>query len=250
MWAILSDIHANLEALTAVLQDIERFQPSAVFCLGDTLGYGPNPLECLDLTRRFNVTLMGNFENAVLNGTDGFGEAAERSVHWTRDELEKPGPDRNRRFDFLGSRPQTHEETGCLFVHASPRNPLHEYIFPEDIYCPRKLTPIFALIRKCCFNGHTHISGVIVEDDSPNGWRYVCPKEVEFTYRLDGRKTLINVGSVGQPRDGDWRACYALLDGHAVRFRRVDYDVNTTIKKIRDMPDLDDFLGDRLGDGQ
>ncbi|MFL5341914.1 MAG: metallophosphoesterase family protein [Gemmataceae bacterium] len=250
MWAVLSDIHANLEALLAVLQDMERFRPSAAFCLGDTLGYGPNPLECLDLTRRFRVTLRGNFEHAVLNGSDGFGEVAERSVHWTRDELEKPGPDRIRRFEFLGSRPWTHQEREYLFVHASPRNPLHEYVFPEDIYCPPKLTQIFALFSRYCFNGHTHIPGMIVQDGSADRWRYVRPEEVEFNYRLDDRKTLINVGSVGQPRHGDWRASYALLDGDTVRFRRVDYDVNTTIKKIHDIPDLDDFLGDRLGEGR
>ena len=76
------------------------------------------------------------------------------------------------------------------------------------------------------------------------------PEEVDYVYRLDGRKTLCNVGSVGQPRDGDWRACYVLLDGETIRFRRVEYDIDTTVKKIYDIPDLDNFLGDRLREGR
>src|SRR5205823_6356167 len=77
-------------------------------------------------------------------------------------------------------------------------------------------------------------------------YQFHAPEEIDFVHHLDSRKTLVNVGSVGQPRDGDWRACYVLLDGEAVRFRRVEYDIETTIRKIHEIPDLDDFLGDRL----
>ena len=83
-----------------------------------------------------------------------------------------------------------------------------------------------------------------------NASSFQTPEEIEYVYRIEGRKTLCNVGSVGQPRDGDWRACYVLFDGETIHFRRVDYDVDTTIKKIRVNPDLDDFLGDRLANGQ
>ncbi len=79
--------------------------------------------------------------------------------------------------------------------------------------------------------------------------RFLSPKDMDGEHRFDQRKTIVNVGSVHQPRDGDWRACYALLDGDAVRLRRVEYDIEATIRKIKDIDDRDDFLGDRLGDG-
>ena len=109
---------------------------------------------------------------------------------------------------------------------------------------------IFALVDKYCFQGHTHVPGVFTESLQDDSYQFQSPEELtDSTHKLDERKTLINVGSVGQPRDGDWRACYVLLDGKNVTFRRVDYDIATTIQKIHDIPDLDNFLGDRLRDG-
>ena len=132
-----------------------------------------------------------------------------------------------------------------LFVHGSPRNHLNEYVFPEDIYNQRKMERIFALVDRYCFQGHTHVPGIFTES-----LQFLSPEEFDYVYRLDGRKTLVNVGSVGQPRDGDWRASYALLDGDTIRYRRVEYDVDTTVRKIRDIDDLDDFLGERLRKGR
>jgi diadenosine tetraphosphatase ApaH/serine/threonine PP2A family protein phosphatase len=137
------------------------------------------------------------------------------------------------------------KEDGFLYVHGSARNPLNEYVFPEDIYNLRKMERIFSQIDKYCFQGHTHVPGVFTES-----LQFYSPEEIDYVYELDGRKTMINVGSVGQPRDGDWRACYVLLDGKTVRFRRVEYDIETTIKKIYDVVDLERFLGDRLRDGR
>jgi diadenosine tetraphosphatase ApaH/serine/threonine PP2A family protein phosphatase len=102
----------------------------------------------------------------------------------------------------------------------------------------------FALVGRYCFQGHTHLAGVFTEDR-----RFYGPAELGYAYRLDGRKALVNVGSVGQPRDGDWRAAYALLDGETVRFRRVEYDVEATVRKIRALDALDDWLGERLKEG-
>jgi diadenosine tetraphosphatase ApaH/serine/threonine PP2A family protein phosphatase len=248
MKAILSDIHGNLEALRAVLDDVARHGAEAIYCLGDLIGYGPDHRGCLDLATGWPVVLRGNFDQAVLSGAKGFGLYAGRSIDWTRRQLQAPLPDHQtaaRRRDFLAGLPCTHREGGSLFVHGSPRDPLHEYVFPEDIHNPQKLGRIFALVDRYCFQGHTHVPGVFTED-----LRFVSPEEAGYVYRLDGRKALVNVGSVGQPRDGDWRACYALLDGDAVRFRRVEYDIETTIRKIRDIDALDDFLGDRLRDGR
>jgi diadenosine tetraphosphatase ApaH/serine/threonine PP2A family protein phosphatase len=109
---------------------------------------------------------------------------------------------------------------------------------------------IFALVDRYCFQGHTHVPGVFVENLSDELYLFHAPDEIDYVYKLDQRKVLVNVGSVGQPRDGDWRACYVLLDGDTIRYRRVDYDIDTTIRKIHDIPDLDNFLGDRLRDGR
>src|SRR4051812_25689677 len=154
MWAILSDIHSNLEALQAVLADIDGLsRPVERFlCLGDTVGYGPNPLECLDLVRqRCDVVLLGNHDQAVLFDPDGFGAAAARAVFRTREQLEKPGPESEARWIFLSQLPRTHAEGDMLFVHGSPRNPINEYVFPEDVYNQRKMAALYAQIERSCF---------------------------------------------------------------------------------------------------
>ena len=130
---------------------------------------------------------------------------------------------------------------------GNKRNPLNEYVFPEDIYNRRKMEKIFALVEKHVFQGHTHVPGVFTED-----FRFYSPDEFENLYRLGDEKTMINVGSVGQPRDGDPRSCYVILEDDPtpqVRFRRVEYALEETIQKIYDVPELDNFLGDRLRDG-
>jgi diadenosine tetraphosphatase ApaH/serine/threonine PP2A family protein phosphatase len=247
MKAIISDIHSNLEALQAVLEDIAGQGVEEVYCLGDVVGYGPNPRECLELVMRCQVVLLGNHDQAVLFDPDNFNPAAERATYWTRSQLEAPIPNRataDRRWEFLGERPLKHKEPGFLYVHGSPRNPLNEYIFPEDVYHPAKMESLFRLVERYCFQGHTHVPGIFTDS-----FEFLSPEDVGDVYRLDGRKTLCNVGSVGQPRDGDWRACYVLLDD-AIRYRRVEYDVDTTVRKIRDIDDLDDFLGERLRKGR
>src|SRR5207249_838750 len=128
--------------------------------------------------------------------------------------------DCDRRWDFLAARPRSHQEDGVLYVHASPRAPLTEYVFPEDVHNGRKMEQIFAQIDRCCFVGHTHAPGVFA-----GVGKFLTPAGEDFTYRLNGPKVLCNVGSVGQPRDGDWRACYVLFDGETIRYRRVPYDV-------------------------
>jgi diadenosine tetraphosphatase ApaH/serine/threonine PP2A family protein phosphatase len=247
--ALISDIHSNLEALKAVLEDIKKHNIEEIYCLGDVIGYGPNPRECIDLVMSCKMTLLGNHDQGAMFDPEGFNPSAERAIFWTRAQLESPnldGPDAMaKRWDFLADRPRTFKENGYLFVHGSARNPLNEYVFPEDIYNQRKMERIFALVERYCFQGHTHVPGVFTEN-----LQFISPDEVDYTYRLDGRKTLCNVGSVGQPRDGDWRACYVQLDGDSIRFRRLEYDIETTIQKIYAIPDLENFLGDRLRDGR
>ena len=249
MKAIISDIHGNLEALQAVIADCERQGVKDIYCLGDLVGYGPNPCECLDLAMKWKLILLGNFDQALSYNYDGFGVSAYRSMSWTHAQMEtKRTLEAYRK--FMTGLPRTHQEGDSLFVHGSARNPLNEYVFPEDIYNQRKMDGIFPLFEKHCFQGHTHVPGVFTESLQDDSYHFQSPEEIDYIHKLDARKTMINVGSVGQPRDGDWRACYALLDRDIVLFRRVEYDVDTTVKKIYGITDLDHFLGDRLRDGR
>lgn len=246
--ALISDIHSNLEALEAVLADIQSQEISEVYCLGDLVGYGPNPRECIDLLMKCQVCLLGNHDQGALFDPEGFNSGAERAIFWTRSQLESDEgspTERQRRWDFLGELPRNHQEGELLFVHGSARNPLNEYVFPEDIYNRRKLEKIFALIPKHAFQGHTHVPGVFTER-----CQFFSPEEVNHEYQLGEEKTMINVGSVGQPRDGNPKSCYVVLDDDVARFRRVEYPLEKTIAKIYDVPELDNFLGDRLRDGR
>jgi predicted phosphodiesterase len=253
--AIISDVHGNLEALQAVFEDIDQQKVDAITCLGDVVGYGPNPCECVKLVRdRCGIVILGNHDQGALFDPDGFNSGAERAIRWTRSQLElhdrMPRNAAHRLTDFLGELPRAHGEGPFLFVHGSARRPLDEYVFPEDIYNPLKMEHIFELVGRYCFQGHTHIPGVFTtapEFISPG----VPRAETEVMIDLPPTKAMINVGSVGQPRDGDPRACYVIVEGDArVRYRRIAYPFETTSRKIHGIADLDNFLGDRLGQGR
>ncbi len=246
--AIISDVHSNIEALQAVLADSQQQGVDEVFCLGDVIGYGPNPAECIDLVMQCKVCLLGNHDQGALFDPEGFNTGAERAIFWTRGQLEQhhsDGENRLRRWEFLSGLPRIYQEGEQLYVHGSAKNPLNEYVFPEDVYNRRKLEKIFFLVRRFSFQGHTHVPGVFTEN-----FVFLSPEELGYEYRLGTEKALINVGSVGQPRDGDPRACYVILDETTVRFRRVPYAFDQTIRKIYEIPELDNFLGDRLRDGR
>jgi len=256
--AVISDLHSNLAALEAVLADIQARNIQRIFCLGDIVGYGPNPRECVDLIRPLEVALMGNHDEAIFQSrkTDDFNVRAEMALEWTRDELARGGPEDvvNQRFEFLRNLKITAEitidETPVHFVHGSPRRPLREYVFPRDIRNPEKMRDIFTRFPRLCFVGHSHVPGIYTEDLT-----YTHPSELELLkiYHFEeDRKTVINVGSVGQPRDNDPRACYVTLtdEADAVVFRRVQYDVEKTRQLIHKIPGLDDSLGDRLLEGR
>ena len=251
MQAILSDIHGNLEAITAVLADIEQRGVRDVYNLGDTLGYGPDPIACLDLAVNMSLVLKGNFDQAVLTTPEGFCRGAEASILWSQTDL-RTAPDpaqRERRSRFLASLSGSQQSGDILYVHGSARNPLNEYVFPEDIYNQRKMTRIGEKFDRICFAGHTHVPGLFLEH-RPGMWEFIYYEECERGYPISGRKLICNVGAVGQPRDDDRRACYALFDGERIWFRRVEYDIETTIRKIYAVRDLDNFLGDRLREGR
>ena len=253
--AIISDIHGNIEALQAVFEDIDRERVDTISCLGDVVGYGPNPCECVRLVRdRCGLAILGNHDQGALFDPDGFNVGAERAIRWTRTQLELhdrlPRNSADRLTDFLGELPRTHTEGHVMFVHGSPRRPLDEYVFPEDIYNNLKMEHIFELVGRTCFQGHTHIPGIFTP--APEFISPAVPKgQVEVSLPLPEGKSMVNVGSVGQPRDGDPRACYVIVeDDSRVRFRRIAYPCEVTCRKIHAIPDLDNFLGDRLGQGR
>jgi diadenosine tetraphosphatase ApaH/serine/threonine PP2A family protein phosphatase len=239
-----------MEALEAVLADIEDQGVSEIVCLGDVVGYGPNPRECLDRARQFSVVIQGNHEQALMVQMESstFNYRARSSLDWTRAQFSMLGQDRTEnasRWDFLGSLQETYATNGTLHVHGTPRDPVNEYLYPRDIYRPEKLEGIFSMIDWVAFVGHTHVPGVWTED-----MVYLTPDEVNGRYRLGSKKVVINVGSVGQPRDTDTRASYVLRDGDTVLFRRVEYPVEKTVAKIRAISELDAFLAERLQEGR
>jgi predicted phosphodiesterase len=250
--ALISDIHGNLEALNAVLADIAKQDIDEIYCLGDVVGYGPNPCECLDLVmKKCKLTVLGNHDQAALFDPDGFNPVALRAIYWTRDRLDDPSTGRaqaiNRRWDFLSELPKQYQDGDYLFVHGSPRDPTNEYVFPETRFDKSKMNSMFDRVGRVCFQGHTHMPGVFTTDLD-----FVRPEDCDHTFSLGKEKFMINVGSVGQPRDDNPLSCYVILDKtkKKIEFRRVEYDIETTISKIYAEAELDNMLGDRLRGGR
>ncbi len=258
---ILSDIHANLVALETVLS-ASAGQFDAVWCLGDVVGYGPCPNECIELVRdRAELCVMGNHDWAVLDrpgiNVDDFNPQARQAVLWTREQLTAE----NRR--YLDSLPHTPlrspQSDDILITHASPREPVWEYI----------LTPLIAMENFAAFDepiclvGHTHKPAIYRwrlhsdGDGPPNGYR---PATVDYLQPQTGlpvhlatsetQRLIVNPGSVGQPRDNDARAAYAILDleGMTWRYERVAYPVELTQGQMREAG-LPKRLIDRLSFG-
>jgi predicted phosphodiesterase len=272
-FAVISDIHSNLEALEVVLADIDRRGIREIICLGDVIGYGPNPRECLDLVRkRVRFCLMGNHDHAVLYEPTNFNVAAERACYWTRRLLEEePDPKlRNERWEFLGGLPIRRKQDDVLFVHASPRRPINEYMFPEDVFTnPQKILANFErLDARLCLVGHTHQPGVFLDDPY-----FDPPHELADSpfYQIEDERAIVNVGSVGQPRDRNPKASYVILERsddalqddqdsmivsalsssiQSIEFIRLEYDVEKTVKKILAESELDNMLGMRLYEGR
>jgi len=255
--AIISDTHGNLAALEAVLEDIQSRRCDRILCLGDLVGYGPNPGECVDLLRECEITVMGNHDEAIFQSgkTEEFNLRAEMALEWTRKELTRGSEaEVAARFAFLREAPERRElevdGMPLYLVHGSPRRPLREYVFPRDVRNREKMRAIFDLVPHLCFVGHSHVPGIYAEDLT-----YTHPSDLEFLkiYHFeDDEKALVNVGSVGQPRDSDPRACYVTLtdEADAVVFRRVKYDIEQTRERIYKTSGLDNSLGDRLVEGR
>ena len=253
MYAIVSDIHSNIEALTVVLQDIDSMGIKDIYCLGDVVGYGPNPLECVDLImERCKVTLKGNHDEALVHGAYAFNLRAQKAIEWTRDQL-KPGffsgSAVRRRWEFLTNLPLRHELGDDLLIHGSPRDPTNEYILATEIgFGPtEKFEEIFQSFNRMLFVGHTHMPCVITD-------RYETKTSTELENKytfpdLTDKRVIVNVGSVGQPRDRDPRASYVVVDDTTVTWRRLEYDFEKTAAKIEGIALLDTALAARLKEG-
>jgi len=246
--AIVSDIHSNLEALNSVLEDIEKNGIQDIYCLGDIIGYGPNPRETMEIARKaFQFTLLGNHDGAVFNGEglDNFNWIAAMAVHWTRREIEPlPGGEEDRtkmeNWKFLSSLKATKTVGRVLFAHGTCNGNM-EYIFQ-----PRDAVPTLEYMARLgmstCFVGHTHIPCVIT-----GSGEYIAQEDGAVYPKIgEDERLVINVGSVGQPRDKERRACYVIVNGPEIIYRRVEYDLDSTIEKIYQIDELNNFLGDRL----
>jgi predicted phosphodiesterase len=251
--AIISDIHGNLEALQAVTRDIEEEGIKRIICLGDVIGYGPNPVECADISREFDVVLCGNHEWATVFEPVGFHATARRALKWTSRRL-KPRwyslGGKVRRWRFIKRLPKQYKEKRFLFVHGSPRSPVDEYILRSDVdevlgENSPKVVEAFQHTDWITFIGHSHTPGIITEDA-----KYIETGSLEGgRFKFDpAKKYIVNVGSVGQPRDRNWLACYTLFapDKGEIEYRRLVYDVDKTLEKIKKIADIDNSLGERL----
>jgi diadenosine tetraphosphatase ApaH/serine/threonine PP2A family protein phosphatase len=235
---IVSDIHGNLPALESVLGDAGSFD--LLWNLGDTAGYGPWPNECIDLVRSYpdSIHLAGNHDLAAVGAisTDGFNAIAADAAHWTLRTLSE------EHREWLANLPSIHTDDHVTLAHGSPRAPAFEYIITS-----RLASENFAhFSTPLCFVGHTHVPMIVVEGVSPAVERPFKPEQRQ-SFALAGVRAIINPGSVGQPRDGDPRAAYAILrlDIQTVEFRRVPYPISSTRQSIIDAG-LPKALGDRL----
>jgi predicted phosphodiesterase len=238
--AVLSDIHANLHALEAVLAAVETEGPDEVWFLGDLLGYGPRPNRCRARLEPVAATsLVGNHDLGALDRIplDFFSAEAATSARWTRTVVE---PETEA---FLDGLEPSGERAGAGLFHGSPRDPVWEYVLSADI----ALGALLAVENQLVCVGHSHIPLAIWFDgETIEGGVAEGGTEVE----LEEKRWLLNPGSVGQPRDGDPRSAWLLLDLDAGRasFRRVEYPVEETQREIRDRG-LPEALAARLEHG-
>jgi len=226
--AIISDIHSNLPALERTLEVIDEMHVDHVFCLGDIVGYGPSPNECIALVReRCTAVIKGNHDSGVLDETplDHFNDYGESAIRWTRKHIT------SKNLEYLAGLPLLHVHEDLTLTHASPLRPdSWRYIFawPDAQRC------FGAFGTRFCFIGHTHIPVVVGEDGTVNIF-------------APGKRFLINVGSVGQTRDGNPRLSFGVVDTVEETYEnvRVDYDIEAAAAAVLQAR-LPDYLAHRL----
>jgi predicted phosphodiesterase len=241
-YAIVSDIHGNLEAFLSVLGNLhENGGFDQIWCLGDIVGYGPDPHSCIELLRKQNqISVAGNHDLASVGMRDvfDFNRYAVMATEWTKLQLTEE--DKN----YLCSLPKSVIEGDFTLVHGSPRDPISEYIMSEKI-----AEENFRYFEtKYCLVGHSHIPLVFA---SVEGGAVFLPIEDQAYITLENRRLIINPGGVGQPRDSDPRASYAIYDSDHERifYYKVEYEVSVTQQKMQEAG-LPEFLVSRLSYGR
>jgi len=223
--AILSDPHSNFEALSQVFKDIDAHNVDEIYCLGDVVGYGPQPQECCDLLREREVTLLqGNHEQGLISihHQCHFNQPACDSLRKTREMITE------ETYQWLVSHHKSVVAHGCRFVHGTPPDSVNKYIWKYE----KSMGEIFARFTEgVCFVGHTHDLMRFTYDTEASG--KLPLHEGDTTLEL-GMRHVVNVGAVGQPRDGDNHAKYALydLDSRVLTMRFIDYDIRKTADLI------------------
>lgn len=245
--ALISDLHSNLEAVEAVLRRIDSLGVREIACLGDVVGYGADPLPVTRLVmQRCKWTILGNHDWGLFHELDDFNPLAREALFYTRNML-RPSllrPGRRAAWEFLRRLPERMEDHGHLFCHGSPRDPVMEYVLKSDGFLePDKMHQLFAMLDRPCFVGHTHWPGIHRGD-----YRFTQATDDQREFPIDG-PCIVNVGSVGQPRDGDPRACFAVVAGNRVEYHRVPYDFRRTQAKIL-AAGLHPALAERLARGK
>jgi len=223
-FAVISDVHANLEALEAVLKDIRKRRVEGILFLGDAVGYGPNPNECLQmLSDNCRILLAGNHDRAAAGLTDieYFNEYAKKAVLWTRQVL----TEKSRKLIENLPVQQKLKKENVLLVHSSPKEP-EAWHYLVTLWDAEVNFQYFD--ERICILGHSHLPFVIER----------LPSGEMITYNStaglgQNERYIINAGSVGQPRDGDPRACYVLFEGGSSEFVRVEYNIKETQLKMR-----------------
>ena len=237
--AIFGDIHANLEALEAVLADAEGQGVTDFVCLGDVVGYNADPIACLNKIREMNCpTVKGNHDQDASedHSLDSMNPVAASALQWTREQL-----DEDQRY-WLKRLRMVRQVGNYTIVHSTLDQPVHWNYVTNRFDAMSNFSYQFTQV---CFHGHTHVPRVFEKSDKV---REVPPDTISIK---PDSKYFINAGSVGQPRDGDPRACYAIydLDAKLIVFRRVDYDISKTQEKIREAG-LPEMLAERLEEGR
>ena len=241
LYGICSDIHSNATAFKAVLESMRDNGVERKVCLGDIVGYGVDTDECVDLVREnMDFCLIGNHDSVAVKNesSEGFNPYAKQAIEWTQKHLSKDS------VAYIRSLPYIHEENDICFVHASPLSPA-DWVYVTDLEDALNAFDHFS--ERYCFVGHTH-SPVIIASRP-----LAIPKILdEYEYVIaNTERLLVNVGSVGQPRDRDPRACWCLLDTETkcVRLIRVEYDIRETQSRMKKQG-LPSFLIDRLSVGR
>ncbi len=225
-YAILADIHANLAAFTAVLADIEhRGGVAKIWCLGDTVGYGPDPHECLELLRQQeHIAVAGNHDWAAAGKLDisDFNTDAATACQWAAQRLSSAD------LAYLGQLPSTVVEGDFTLVHGSPREPIWEYLVLTDVAAEN----LAHFETPYCLVGHTHVPLLFRCNETGGCAGKQLQNNAEVV--LDKKRLIFNPGGIGQPRDGDPRASYAIYDSEtrSINVYRVPYDIHATQEKM------------------